>query len=430
MQAIQLEEWMSMDGEFFSYLARNELEDDHIGIFKLFLPEHDRWRNLCLYLHSTFYDTLRVISGAYSFPLLETLRIYWECGASSQDDHTNGLLHRIMKNSPLLRNLELFNFYDRFARVVPFEHHQVTSLCITAFCENEPGAVDIFRLFIHLEHLEINLDRIPSSLPTLSDPNDNVPCPQCHSSTLKTLVIIVQSMRSANRVIPSLVLPSLRSLELFFDYRETQDSEPNNEFSMQNLKNMLRHSPHIESFKLHNRMVIPSRDVSDMLAHVPSLTHLAIEADSLFFDDNFFLDMTLTPPSPAHLSPDEDIDTQELLPRLKSLDLTIRFLTYNTSGRDAPDPMFIINMIESRRNIHQRQDDTSVGSDQTKSEQSRIPTTLNELSHFRITAPIEDSSLPEDEKYGWHMNLNRLLQERLRAHVDRGLSFTQDLGPF
>ncbi|THU78535.1 hypothetical protein K435DRAFT_876531 [Dendrothele bispora CBS 962.96] len=167
-----------------------------------------------------------------------------------------------------------------------------------------------------------------------------------------------------------------------------------------------------------------------MLAHVPSLTHLAIEADSLFFDDNFFLDMTLTSASPAHLPRDEDIETLGLLPRLKSLDLTIRFLTYNTPGQDAPDPKFIINMIESRRNIHQQQDDTSISSDQTKSEQFRVPTTLDELCHFRIAAPIEDSSLPEDEKYRWHMNLNRLLQERLRAHVDRGLSFMQDLGPF
>ncbi|THU88167.1 hypothetical protein K435DRAFT_317959 [Dendrothele bispora CBS 962.96] len=332
-----------------------------------------------------------------------------------------------MKNSPLLRNLVLFNFYDWFARVVPFEHHQVNSLYITSFCENEPGAVDIFRLFFRLEHLRINIDRIPG-LPSLSEINDDVPYPQCHSSTLKALVITVRSMRSSNRVIPSLVLPSLRSLELFFDYRKTQ--EPDKGFSMQNLKNMLRHSPHIESFKLHSRMDILSRDVLDMLAHVPSLTHLAIEADSLFFDDNFFLDMTLTPPSPTHPPPDEDIDTLGLLPRLKSLDLTIRFLTYNTSGQDAPNPKFIVNMIESRRNIHQQQDDTSIGSDQTKPEQSRIPTTLNELSHFRIAAPIEDSSLPEDEKYRWHGNLSRLLRDRLRVHMDRGLSCTQNLGPF
>ncbi|THV08122.1 hypothetical protein K435DRAFT_847021 [Dendrothele bispora CBS 962.96] len=175
-------------------------EDDHLSIFELFLPEHDRWRNVSLNL--TFFDTFHIVFAAYSFPLLETLRIDWGLEAPPYDDHTDGLIYRIMNDSPLLRNLVLSNFHDQFARVVPFNHHQVTSLRIVGvFFENELGVVDIFRLFVQLEHLEINLGE---DLLQASQIDGDVPHPQCHSSTLKTLVIKARSMFSSNRVISSL----------------------------------------------------------------------------------------------------------------------------------------------------------------------------------------------------------------------------------
>ncbi|THU88144.1 hypothetical protein K435DRAFT_730140 [Dendrothele bispora CBS 962.96] len=405
--------------------VRNKIKDDCLRTFFLFCSEVNRWQNVYLNLHSSFLNVCRR-SGTAPLPLLETFGIEWEYGPRPYKDRTNAFLRSIVQNSPLLHNLVLSNFHDRFGRGVPLNHHQVTSLCIIGVLhENELGVVDIFRLFTHLEHLEIGLDRaiyLPSS-----EINDKVPHPQCHSSTLKTLVIKARSIKSSNRVISSLVLPSLRSLELSFDYKERRREPPSEVFSMQNLQNMLRHSPHIESFKLYSMMVIQVIDVLDLLAHIPSLTHLTIEADSVFFNDKFFLDMTLTLPSPAHSGPDED---RGLLPHLKSLDLTIWFLIYEEEqDPEVSNPKLIVDMVESRRNIRRQQHEASDVPDQTISEQPVTTTqTLNELCHFGIAASVEDTKLLKDQE--WHESLSRSLRDRLRVHMDWGLSCTQDLGPF
>ncbi|THU78528.1 hypothetical protein K435DRAFT_876526 [Dendrothele bispora CBS 962.96] len=195
---------------------------------------------------------------------------------------------------------------------------------------------------------------------------------------------------------------------------------------------MLQHSPHIESFKLNSMMVIQVEDVLDLLAHIPSLTHLTIEADSVFFDNKFFLDMTSTLPSPAHSGSDEDTNTRGLLPHLKSLDLTIWFLTCSEEpDRKAPNPRLIVNMVESRRNIRQLQHDASVVPDPTISERpATTAETLDELCHFGIAAPVEDGNLLNVQEQGWHESLSRLLRDQLRVHIDRGLSCTLNLGPF
>ncbi|THU78251.1 hypothetical protein K435DRAFT_786330 [Dendrothele bispora CBS 962.96] len=85
-------------------------------------------------------------------------------------------------------------------------------------------------------------------------------------------------------------------------------------------------------------------------------------------------------------------------------------------------------MVESRRQQH----DANVVTDQTVSEQPRVMTTqtLNELCHFGIAASVEDGKVLMDEEREWHECLSRLLRDRLRVHMDRGLSCTQDLGPF
>ncbi|THU98839.1 hypothetical protein K435DRAFT_520431 [Dendrothele bispora CBS 962.96] len=91
-----------------------------------------------------------------------------------------------------------------------------------------------------------------------------------------------------------------------------------------------------------------------------------------------------------------------------------------------PNPKLIVDMIESRRQQH----DASVIPDQTISEQPRVATTLNELCHFSIAAPVERGKLLTDEERGWLESLSNLLRDRLRVHMDRGLSCTQNLGPF
>ncbi|THU88162.1 hypothetical protein K435DRAFT_782151 [Dendrothele bispora CBS 962.96] len=85
-------------------------------------------------------------------------------------------------------------------------------------------------------------------------------------------------------------------------------------------------------------------------------------------------------------------------------------------------------MVESRRQQH----DANVVPDQTISAQPQVMTTrtLNELCHFGIAASVEDGKLLKDQEREWLEGLSRSLRDRLRVHMDWGLSCTQDLGPF
>ncbi|THU78529.1 hypothetical protein K435DRAFT_973497 [Dendrothele bispora CBS 962.96] len=192
----------ALDSDELKYFGvippRAGIQKSCIRTFEFFCLERNRWQNIHLNLHSTFFNILnRMIATA---PLLETFGIKWEHRPRAYEDHTDGFLRSIVQNSPLLHNLVLSNFHDRFARGIPLNHHQVTSLCIVGVRhENELGVVDIFRLFTHLEHLEIGLDRA-LYLPH-SEINAKVPHPQCHSSILKTLVIKIRSIKSFDRAL-------------------------------------------------------------------------------------------------------------------------------------------------------------------------------------------------------------------------------------
>ncbi|THU92573.1 hypothetical protein K435DRAFT_800349 [Dendrothele bispora CBS 962.96] len=301
-------------------------------------------------------------------------------------------LGSLVKNATSLRNLASSDLDYNIE--MSFEENRITSLQLY---DDDYGLKDVFRLFPHLQHLDITLGRpSDSKCPKLSS--------ELRSAALKSLIVRIASWRSTP-LLSSLRLPSLDSLELLIQLDgSVRDKKP----LMSSLETMFRQSsPPLQSFKIDSGHSLTSLQLLDILSWMPSLTDLSIHVISTVLREGFLAQLTYIPDSKSLPTYDPEKSTSSvLLPRLKNLEIGINFET--DVGRFIPDMDSVIAMIESRIVYSSLADEIHDDS------------LVDKLSHLTFLILY----FPYHSERAWAEEFRTTLKKRLREHMNQGFTYT------
>ncbi|THU92607.1 hypothetical protein K435DRAFT_780213 [Dendrothele bispora CBS 962.96] len=327
-------------------------------------------------------------------PLLKSLNLTLNADFYIAEDRL--WLRSLVENATSLRKLTLSDIDDEIEG--SFENNRITSL------QSYGDDYDVFKLFPHLQHLDITLGEPRSSGLVGIKPL------KLRSTIVKSLTVRIAS-RNLPRISPvfsSLQLSSLVSLELLI--KRGLDIDIGS--LMPSLETMFRQSsPPLQSFKIDSGHSLTSTQLLGILSWMPLLTDLSIHVISTVLHEGFLAQLTYIPGSeslPTYAS--ENSTSSVLLPRLKSLEIGIDFET--NVEEFLPDMDSIIAMVESRI-AHSNSADNN-----------HDDSLVDKLSHLTVLIPY----FRDNSERVWAEEFRAVLKKRLQKHMGQGLTCTVTLG--
>ncbi|THU92586.1 hypothetical protein K435DRAFT_780199 [Dendrothele bispora CBS 962.96] len=313
-------------------------------------------------------------------------------------------LGSLVENATSLRKLTLSDLDDDIR--TSFKNNRIASLQLydDDYGFPLPFVEDVFRLFPHLQHLDITLGktRVVEMFTISNQPSE------LRSTTLKSLTVRIASRVVRffiSPILSSLQLPSLASLELLIK----RGLDFNIYSLMPSLETMFRQSsPSLQSFKIDGGRSLTSFQLLDILSWMPLLTDLSIHMIPTILHEGFLAQLTYIPGSNSPTYASDKFASFVLLPHLKSLEIGINF--EKNVEEFLPDMDSIIAMIESRIAllIDESHDDNLV----------------DKLSHLTVLI----SYFRDSSEHAWAEEFRAVLKKHLQKHMSQGFTCTVTLG--
>ncbi|THU81040.1 hypothetical protein K435DRAFT_873764 [Dendrothele bispora CBS 962.96] len=310
------------------------------------------------------------------------------------------------KNATSLRKLTLSDIDDEIR--TSFRNNRITSLQFYG----DDDDYDVFKLFPHLQHLDITLPAPRMARRMTFQPSE------LRSTILKSLTVRIASwdLRWTSPVLSSLHLPSLVSLELLIKRGlDDIDIDIDKDSLMPSLETMFRQSsPPLQSFKIDSDHSLTSVQLLDILSWMPLLTDLSIHVISTVLHEGFLARLTYIPgskslPTYPTYTP-EKITSCVLLPRLKSLEIGIDFET--NIEVFLPDVDSIIAMVASRI------------AHSSSADNNHDDSLVDKLSHLTVLIPY----FRYQSERVWAEGFRTTLKKHLQKHMGQGFTCTVILG--
>ncbi|THU92587.1 hypothetical protein K435DRAFT_208538 [Dendrothele bispora CBS 962.96] len=375
-----------------------------ISVLSLLLSAAERWEHVDLdtshYVDFNLFPDSRVIPP--NCPLLKSLKLTlnanWNFRAEDQL-----WLESLVENANSLRKLTLSDLDTDIQ--TSFKNNRITSLQLY---DNDHGFLlgfveDVFRLFPHLQHLDITLGE-PRVAELFSNQTSEL-----RSTILKSLTVRIASwdLRWISHVLSSLQLPSLVSLELLVKRGLDIDIDS----LMPSLETMFRQSsPSLHSFKIDSGHSLTSIQLSDILSWMPLLTYLSINVIPTILHEGVLAQLTYIPGFNYPTYASENSTSSVLLPRLKSMEISINFET--NVEEFLPDMDSIIAMIESRI------------PHPSSADNGHYDSLVDKLSHLTVLIPY----FRDNSERAWAEEFRAVLKKRLQKHMNQGFTCTVTLG--
>ncbi|KAK7461328.1 hypothetical protein VKT23_008507 [Stygiomarasmius scandens] len=380
------------------------------SLFSILFRQRSRWFSVSLDLECLRHAKLARYLGEheFSFPTLEYLNLQWKKTAPPTDFSGNEWILGLSGKTPRLHKLVLKNSWQEFLRRLDINYDQITSLRLLSD-DLEPwrsgeGTTGQFQ----------SLEHFATVISSASDDFDPSPMPINKSTTLKSLSFVIESLDLASELLPSLVYPSLTSLDIaLHEYGERSDEG----VWVESLSAMIQNSPNLHSFRFSTGSILTGSQILDIFSSMPSLTNLTLDSDSDDINNDFFRALTLPslPLANTTVRNDESKSSPSLLPRLTSLTFSLTELY--SRQKPLPDPDIIVDMILSRRPI----DMTDPNPLYTGGANF---TSTSMLQHFGLFARARACSASEQT---WAVRLRALVAEKLRLR-DKPWTCQLDLG--